>query len=1067
MSELALQLIEKEKRERTGKLDLGNCGLTDFPEELFELEWLEELSLMDIMIDFNNVKLFVKRDNGKPNLIQTEILPIGFEKFQDLKTLNLSGLTDLWNIKDCGILSELKKLQKLFLGANQISDIQFVKQLHDLECLNLSLNNIADIRAIEELRKLHWLDLSSNQVSNINFLERLTNLESLDLSSNQISNINILDRLKSLQFLSLSRNQIKDCSFLGKLIELQSLKLSGNPIEDYNFIEKLTLLKSLVLNYNKIHNIRFLEKLIYLNVLELRSNHIFDYSVLKKMKSLQSLDLSSNHISEIRFLENLTELQSLFLRNNQISYIHSLRKLTSLKTLDLRNNKIRDISGLFPILKKGLPISFEQGNDVEGIFLYENPISNPPKNIIKQGREAILDWFEQIEKQGKENLYEARIVIVGESGAGKTTLYNKLDNENILVPDPDQKSTHGININYDLKFKHGKRKNIEIKSTIWDFGGQDIQTYLHQYFYAKDNLFVLVCDHRSEKTRFDYWFEVITRLCEDSRIIVVRNQNGRKTASQSLKLSEYEKRFPRLKLSSVDVDFRENDARWNLLIQTIEDNLSAMDRVNEVIPSTWKPIREKIQVLKEEGKHYIGMDDFQSICSNAGLLEENYQEQCLNYLHWLGYALHYDDSALLNTIFIDPQWITTGLYEILREENYKPDSKGRFSQYDIQSIWKGKQYSSTDRNHLLNLLLKDRFEVCYKVENSDNYLVPILISNNKNEPEKPTIKPYVLRFKFPFMPYGFFSRLIVRLYENIWDDYVWLTGVWLRDGKNCSTLLEHFIDIQTGDEVFEVSIYGSKQKRKELLSEIRNEIFHIRKLLFPNLIIQEQIPCPCNVCVELQFTYFHNRNELEKMIERNQFYSQCKNSGDLIPTGQLLDSIIDMEEFKKQIEKRNDMDRERIKIELSNIGNPEIHLEAKAEAKAKSEVTNTITISIQNILGEVEMLKEDVARELKIKKVPQEEIDLVTSDIEVAETALKEMAAAQQQNRELPVKSKNRLKRFIDDLGDEQSTLHKGLKLLRKGKEYGVKLAELYNTVAANTGMPMVPSLALEVIKKL
>lgn len=37
MSELALQLIEKEKLDRTGKLDLGNCGLTYFPKELFEL----------------------------------------------------------------------------------------------------------------------------------------------------------------------------------------------------------------------------------------------------------------------------------------------------------------------------------------------------------------------------------------------------------------------------------------------------------------------------------------------------------------------------------------------------------------------------------------------------------------------------------------------------------------------------------------------------------------------------------------------------------------------------------------------------------------------------------------------------------------------------------------------------------------------------------------------------------------------------------------------------------------------------------------------------------------------
>jgi internalin A len=40
----ALQLIEIEKIQRTGYLDLGNCGLTELPEELFELVWLESLS---------------------------------------------------------------------------------------------------------------------------------------------------------------------------------------------------------------------------------------------------------------------------------------------------------------------------------------------------------------------------------------------------------------------------------------------------------------------------------------------------------------------------------------------------------------------------------------------------------------------------------------------------------------------------------------------------------------------------------------------------------------------------------------------------------------------------------------------------------------------------------------------------------------------------------------------------------------------------------------------------------------------------------------------------------------
>jgi internalin A len=47
MSELALKLIKEAKEKRLTRLDLGNCGLTELPDELFELVWLEELILSE------------------------------------------------------------------------------------------------------------------------------------------------------------------------------------------------------------------------------------------------------------------------------------------------------------------------------------------------------------------------------------------------------------------------------------------------------------------------------------------------------------------------------------------------------------------------------------------------------------------------------------------------------------------------------------------------------------------------------------------------------------------------------------------------------------------------------------------------------------------------------------------------------------------------------------------------------------------------------------------------------------------------------------------------------------
>ena len=43
--EYARKLIAAEKVARTGKLDLGSLGLTDLPEELFELQDLKQLNL--------------------------------------------------------------------------------------------------------------------------------------------------------------------------------------------------------------------------------------------------------------------------------------------------------------------------------------------------------------------------------------------------------------------------------------------------------------------------------------------------------------------------------------------------------------------------------------------------------------------------------------------------------------------------------------------------------------------------------------------------------------------------------------------------------------------------------------------------------------------------------------------------------------------------------------------------------------------------------------------------------------------------------------------------------------
>ena len=210
------------------------------------------------------------------------------------------------------------------------------------------------------------------------------------------------------------------------------------------------------------------------------------------------MTLSSNQISDYSFLENLTGLQS----------------------LDLRGNKISDIKPLLPLIKWGAPVSTEFLGT--GIKIHNNPISTPPMSIVEKGREAVLNWFEQIE-EGEEPLFETKLMILGQGGAGKTTLANLQLDPNYIVEPGKIDSTLGIVVHKGKEFQHQNMNHQKIKAHLWDFGGQDIQKMLHQFFITENCLYVLVSDKRAENTNFDYWFQIINLLGPQSSVIVLQN----------------------------------------------------------------------------------------------------------------------------------------------------------------------------------------------------------------------------------------------------------------------------------------------------------------------------------------------------------------------------------------------------------------------------------------------------------------------------------------------------------------------------------------------------------------
>ena len=79
------------------------------------------------------------------------------------------------------------------------------------------------------------------------------------------------------------------------------------------------------------------------------------------------------------------------------------------------------------------------------------------------------------------------MLIVGEGGAGKTSLLRRLYQPDQPLP-TEKETTKGISIHrHEFPLKNGRRFRLN----VWDFGGQEIYHATHQFFLTRRSLYLL------------------------------------------------------------------------------------------------------------------------------------------------------------------------------------------------------------------------------------------------------------------------------------------------------------------------------------------------------------------------------------------------------------------------------------------------------------------------------------------------------------------------------------------------------------------------------------------------
>ncbi len=259
------------------------------------------------------------------------------------------------------------------------------------------------------------------------------------------------------------------------LRQLTSLDISDNSIGEAGsraIAEHLTQLTWLDVGSNKIGEAgarAIAEHLTQLTSLVVARNKIGDAgarAIAEHLTQLQSLWLGDNQVGQATIgllgqrLRSLTRLS--IAENNDVRDIGPLAGLPTLRHLNVSKTSVSDLGPFADRIADGWPVRWESWGGGDGLIVEDCPLVRPTVEIAQQGPEAVRNYFRELAAQGEDYLYEAKVLILGEGGAGKTSLLRRLYQPPRELPKEDE-TTRGIDIHrHDFVGNHGQPFRLNV-----------------------------------------------------------------------------------------------------------------------------------------------------------------------------------------------------------------------------------------------------------------------------------------------------------------------------------------------------------------------------------------------------------------------------------------------------------------------------------------------------------------------------------------------------------------------------------------------------------------------------
>jgi internalin A len=712
------------------------------------------------------------------------------------------------------LISELEDFYKFKIDKKYYE----LDEYNDIIKLRLYERKIEDISPLQNFKKLKYLEIRENQISDISVLQHLTNLTFLSLSRNRIIDLTPIRYLTKLESLSLWGNQIVDISPIRNKKRLTQLYLSENNIVNLSPISDLNNFTELDLSKNNIEDISPLQKLSKLTILNISENVIFNIASLEKLINLGKLDLSKNKISNLKPLEELTNLWSLQLSENQIRYIQSLKKLNKLIHLELSSNQIIDISpakflnniSRIDFSKNqitDLPLDFVKNITliydlvVEGnrsnsnkVYLAGNPLHADLIAVsVSEGRTGILKYLKNKEKSGTTFIREAKLMLLGQPRAGKTTFRRFL-----LGEDPKDEGEEETTPKIEIVDWHPQNLP-EYTFHIWDFGGQEMLYDLHRFFLTQDAFYIIILDAEKNEQP-DHYLEYLDTYAPDAPFLILYNK-GDSPTSQPISVAnqiqdKYSSRLKGIYERVSIIKAAHGNLHWEPIANEIKkivlESLKDLPHLTKERPKNYTAVKSAIEeIYFNERKPYIDRTTYSDLCEKNNV-SRNDEESLLMFLNAIGTVRYLDIKDLRHLHILNPEWITEGAYYIITSDVAK-DKRGVLSYNQICKILescdkKKFHYHTNSIDYVLTVMEKFRISSFDKHKNI--LYIPLLFGGGQPKPfQSFRQKAYHYYFKFETdVPNFVIAAMIVEFFKDISIDSTvanyWNKGAFLDYGDS-------------------------------------------------------------------------------------------------------------------------------------------------------------------------------------------------------------------------------------------------------------------------------------------